>query len=140
MRRMPACIALMLAVSDPVMSVAQPIADQPASIIHGSWINPRRNLTIQAEKCGDLLCGWVVAATKVAQDEARNAGTDQLIGKNLLEDFKETSPNHWEGRVFVPKHGSTYFSRIEQVSANEIKITGCIFGGMICKAEIWRRG
>jgi uncharacterized protein (DUF2147 family) len=49
------------------------------------------------------------------------------------------SANEWQGRVFVPDMGRTYYSTIKRLDPNQLIISGCIFGGLICKSQIWHR-
>ncbi len=130
-------VALM-AVS-PISLVAQPSRELPVSSVFGTWTNPEGSIRVQADHCGDMLCGWVISASAAEQRDAKLAGTPQLVGKNLLENYKQISADTWRGRVFVPYRGSFYYSKIQQIGANEIKISGCIMGGLICQSEVWHR-
>lgn len=89
--------------------------------------------------CGNNLCGWVVWATPEAIQEAKDGGVQQLIGTELLRNYHSTGPGTWQGRVFVPDMGKTYYSTITLLDPNSLKISGCILGGLICKSQIWRR-
>ena len=140
MRKLLATLFLALAANIPAVVQGQPTPEKTSANVYGTWVNPHGTLRVQADTCGNLLCGRVVAASAYQQESAQKAGVTNLLGKNLLEDFKQTSPTSWEGRVFVPERGGSYFSRIKQLGVNELRISGCILGGMICKSEIWRRG
>lgn len=106
----------------------------------GEWINPARSVRVRTGPCGDRLCGWVSWASDAARADARDGGTPQLIGRTLLDDYRRTGPASWQGRVFVPDWNREFFSRIEQLGADRLKISGCVFGGLLCKSQIWTRG
>lgn len=105
----------------------------------GDWVNPARTLTVRTEPCGQLLCGRIVAASPTALADASDAGIPSLIGTSLLQDYKPTGAGTWQGRVYVPDMGGTYFSRLTELSPNQIRISGCILGGLLCKSQVWTR-
>jgi len=131
--------ALVLAALGPAIAQAQPTTDQPGANVLGTWVNPHGTLKVQVGNCGSLLCAWVVEASPYQQSAAQEAGTAKLLGTNLLEGVRQTSPGNWEGKVFVPERGGSYFTRIRQLGQNELRISGCILGGILCKSEVWRR-
>lgn len=113
---------------------------QTASQARIVWINPYNTVKVATGNCGGNLCGWVVWATPEAEQEAREGGVKQLVGTELLQNYRPTGPGTWQGRVFVPDMGKTYYSTIRLLNPNALKISGCIWGGLICKSQIWRRG
>lgn len=131
MRWITAAFALTLLVSTVPAVAAVPII--------GNWINPRGSVIVTTGAYGDRLCGWVSWASSEALSDAREGGTPTLLGTQLLQDYQQTRPNHWSGRVYVPDMGKTYYSTIDQLDAVRLKISGCVFGGWICKSQIWQR-
>jgi len=111
---------------------------QPNGAI-GTWINPKRTVTVVTSACGNRLCGTVVSATPEVQKIAREAGAPPLVGTKLLQDYRQTSKDKWQGRVFVPDRNASYYSTIKQLNANQLKISGCILGGLLCKSQVWTR-
>lgn len=134
--RILACLALCLATLVSVRSDAQPA---PSPSPRAAWINPYNDVKVETGDCGGKLCGWVVWATPEAEAEAREAGTAKLVGTQLLYDYHPTGPNAWEGHVFVPDMGRTFYSTITKPDENTLKISGCILGGFICRSQIWHR-
>jgi len=110
-----------------------------AETIHGTWENPTGDVRVITQPCGDNLCGKVSWASDIAKKDAAAGGTPNLVGTSLLRDYRLTKPGHWKGRVFVPDLGDTYYSRIVQLDAKRIKISGCILGGLLCKSQIWKK-
>lgn len=127
-----------------IMTALAPVGAQAAvpsdSGVIGTWVNPKGSVRVQTGGCGDRLCGWVVWANPQATADAREAGVDKLIGIALLQDYRVTGPGRWQGRVYVPDMGKTYYSTIRQLDPNSLKISGCILGGWICKSQTWQRG
>lgn len=113
-------------------------AAAPAGV-HGTWTNPKRTVTVVTSPCGKLLCGTVVSATPETQQIAKKAGAPPLVGTKLLQDYRQTGKDKWQGKVFVPDRNASYYSTIKQLNANQLKISGCILGGLLCKSQIWTR-
>lgn len=111
----------------------------PPVDVHGTWTNPKRTVTVITSPCGNLLCGTVISATPETQAIAQKAGAPPLIGTKLLRDYRPAGKNKWRGRVFVPDRNASYYSTIKQLGANQLKISGCILGGLLCKSQVWSR-
>ncbi|WP_282949333.1 MULTISPECIES: DUF2147 domain-containing protein [unclassified Sphingopyxis] len=133
--KMPA-LALMLAASTGIAAAAIP---QPAANPIGLWENPRGTLLVRTRFCGQLLCGNIVWASPKAMADARDAGVNALIGTELLSDYRKSGAARWTGQVYVPDQGRRFYSTIEQKSPNDIRISGCILGGLLCKRQDWTR-
>jgi uncharacterized protein (DUF2147 family) len=104
---------------------AQAHAGPSSNSIAGTWMNPHNTVAVHTGACGEKLCGWVVWASAEAQSDARDGGTARLGG--------------WSGTVFVPDRGQRFYSEIEPVDANAMKLKGCILHGLICRSQVWRR-
>ncbi|PZQ60808.1 MAG: DUF2147 domain-containing protein [Sphingomonas taxi] len=132
-RHAAAAVALMLAGSAPASA-------QPATAsITGMWLNPHRTVVVRTGACGEKLCGWVVWASAQAQEDARDGGVTRLVGTALLEDYRPGRPGNWSGTVFIPDMGKRFYSEIEQVGADDMKLKGCILHGLICRSQMWHR-
>ena len=125
-------LALMLAASTSALPppVATPI---------GVWQNPKGTIRVRTRLCGNLLCGNIVWASAKAMAYAHDAGVNSLIGTELLSDYRRSGAARWTGQVYVPDQGRRFYSTIEQKSANDIRISGCILGGLLCKRQDWTR-
>jgi uncharacterized protein (DUF2147 family) len=105
----------------------------------GLWQNPRGTILVRTHGCGALLCGNIVWAGPQAIADARAAGVSALVGTELLSDYRASGTGRWTGKVYVPDEGRRFYSTIELKSANSLRISGCIFGGLICKHQEWTR-
>ncbi|HKT77786.1 MAG TPA: DUF2147 domain-containing protein [Sphingobium sp.] len=127
-----AALALLLSSA---CALASPIGD----LEDGLWLNPGGSVAVRTHGCGDRLCGWIVWASAAAQSDARESGVAHLIGTQLLEDYRPDGRNEWTGTVYVPDMGRRFFSRIEQTAPQQLKIKGCVLGGLICRSQLWTR-
>ena len=97
------------------------------------------SVAVRTGACGDKLCGWVVWANGSARSDAKDSGVADLIGTRLLEDYRQDGRHAWSGTVYVPDMGRRFASQIEQPSPGQLKIKGCIMGGLICRSQLWTR-
>ena len=110
-----------------------------AAVDGAVWENPYHSVKVRTGNCAGKLCGWVVWATPEAQKDARDSGTDRLIGTQLLEDYTPYGPGKWRGHVFVPDMGHRFYSTISLLDPATLKVSGCVLGGLICKSQIWHK-
>jgi uncharacterized protein (DUF2147 family) len=124
-------------------AMAAPALAQPAVPANGRpeglWLNPRNTVAVRTGPCGERLCGWIVWASAQALADARDGGIVQLIGTELLEGYRRETTGSWSGILFVPDMGRHFPSQIDQVSAGQLKVKGCVLGGLICKSQVWTR-
>ncbi len=111
-------------------------ADAP---IEGRWKNPSGRVTVLIEACGAALCGSVVSAAESAKADARRGGTINLVGTQLMTGFKPAGANKWRGRMFVPDINHRSNAELKLIGENQLKVTGCMVGRMICKSQYWTR-
>ena len=107
--------------------------------VEGVWSNPKGSVQVKTGACGDKLCGVVVYASPKAQNDAKKAGAQPLIGTTLLRDYHANGAAQWTGQVYIPDRQATYYSTIKLVDAQTLKVSGCILGGLICKSQLWHR-
>lgn len=105
----------------------------------GVWLNPHGSVAVRTAACGERLCGWIVWANAMARSDAKDSGVAQLIGTQLLEDYQPEGKGRWTGTLFVPDMGRRFASQIDQISPRQLKIKGCILGGLICRSQLWTR-
>ena len=91
--------------------------------VDGVWSTPKGSVQVKTGACGDKLCGVVVYASQKAQADAKKAGAQPLIGTTLLRDYKADGAAHWSGEVFVPDRKASYYSTIQLVDAQTIKVS-----------------
>jgi len=105
----------------------------------GVWRNPKNSVHVRIDSCGQAMCGTVVWASPKAQADAKKGGTDKLVGLQLLRNFTPVKPGLWRGKVFVPDLNGTFSGTAELVDANTLKARGCLFVGIACKTQLWKK-
>jgi uncharacterized protein (DUF2147 family) len=112
-------------------------ADAPRS--YGLWRNPKGSVNVEIRSCGTSICGYVVWANEKAIRDAREGGTEELIGLQLFSDFVQTGPGRWKGKVFVPDLNRTFAGTAERIDDGHIRAKGCVVPIIACKAQVWVR-
>jgi uncharacterized protein (DUF2147 family) len=116
--------------------------------IDGVWEVEDGDAHVQIWPCGDSLCGDIVWLKAPQNREGRPRLDDgnedpklrdrPLLGVELLEGFRRTAANRWEGgRIYNPRDGETYRVDVELLSADSLKVRGCQL--VFCGEELWRR-
>ncbi|MEP3633410.1 MAG: DUF2147 domain-containing protein [Shimia thalassica] len=100
--------------------------------ILGTWrTEPSDGATLDVKiaACGDALCGHVVDV---------NGGADaSLIGTQIIKGMTGSDAAGYSGgQIFAPDTGKWYRSKISR-SGNNISVSGCVAGGLICRSQIW---
>ena len=105
--------------------------------IHGVWRNPKNSVHVEIKPCPAGACGYVVWATDKAKQDAREGGTANLVGLQLLRDFSQDKKGVWRGKVFVPDLNRTFTGVAELSSPTTLKAKGCFV--VLCKSQTWTR-
>lgn len=135
--RLLACMTLTFA---PV-ALAAPAGAGPAPAIVSSWTGVWRNTNntvhIKAAPCGQNMCATVIWADD--KTKASVAARDRnIIGMQLLRDFRESGPSEWRGTVYVPDRDMNVSGTITMLDRNTLRAVGC-FMAVICQTRHWQR-
>lgn len=90
---------------------------------------------VQIKPCGAALCGTLIQSfdgtgAKLASDN---------IGKQIVWDMRAAGGGSYtDGKVWAPDRDKTYNSTM-QMSGNTLAVSGCVLGGLICRASDWTR-
>ena len=114
-------------------------ADAQTTQPTGIWRNPKNSVHVRIQPCGREMCGTVVWASARAQQKARAAGTNNLVGAQLFRQFQQQSGGTWGGRVFVPDLARTVPGTLRVRSPNAVEASGCVLGRMVCRSQTWTR-
>ena len=101
------------------------------------WRNPRNSVHVRVHSCGQSRCGTVVWANAKAKSDSARGGTPDLVGTELLRDFKEVSPKVWKGKVFVPDLNRVFIGTATIKDPNTLVARGCLLGNLGCKSQTW---
>lgn len=119
------------------VAASSPAFAQSDASINGVWRNPKDTVHVEIKPCPAGACGYVVWATEKAKADARDGGTKQLIGLQLLQDFAQDKRGVWRGKVFVPDLNRTFTGSAELANPTTLKAKGCFT--VICKSQTWTR-
>ena len=90
---------------------------------------------VEIAPCGDKLCGILVKAydSTGAETESEN------IGKQIVWDMVANGDGTYgNGKVWAPDRDKTYNAKMA-LSGDMLAVSGCVLGGMICRASDWTR-
>jgi len=108
----------------------------------GEWLVADRSAMMKIEPCAD---GYYASIDweRVPGIDRRNPDPAKrgrpLAGVSILFGMKPSGTNEWEGSVYNPKDGKVYQAQMSQPQPDEVRIEGCVLGGMICDGETWTR-
>lgn len=90
---------------------------------------------VKVSACGDRLCGVLVEAF----DQSGTARQSDTIGKQIVWDMRPLGEGAYgEGQVWAPDRDKTYQAEMH-LSGNTLSVSGCVMGGLICRAQEWQR-
>lgn len=105
----------------------------------GQWRNPQGTVIVSLAPCGQALCGVVQWASEAAKADARRGGTEHLVGTEVLSEFTPKAPGRWRGRLFIPDLNQRPKAEMRLVEPDQLKVTVCGVGGLLCKSQLWTR-
>jgi len=110
--------------------------------VNGVWLTSSGDTRVKISPCGGAWCGVIVWTRNGARD-AKNpdpAKRDRsLAGVQMISGMKRGADGNYSGQLYNPMDGKTYTGKLQPVSATELKLKGCVMGGLICKSQTWTR-
>ncbi len=112
----------------------------------GLWATPSHGGQVQISPCGAALCGRLITADNIRANPALTDinNRDPALRKRPVKGLPMLTgfiggPARWTGgRVYNPEDGRTYSGSIELVSADRLKLRGCVIAPL-CKTQVWTR-
>ncbi|MDQ2065004.1 DUF2147 domain-containing protein [Xinfangfangia sp. CPCC 101601] len=89
---------------------------------------------VTIKPCGAALCGTITQTYKA--DGSTYASDNK--GKQIVTDMAAQGGGNYEGSVFRPSNGKTYYGTIA-LSGDKLRLSGCVMGGLICAKQNWAR-
>ena len=128
------------------LTAAHAYAADPAE---GDWLVQSGDAKVHIAPCGRAqLCGnifWL----KVPRDEEGQPKHDEhnpeaslrhrpVLGLQMIWGFHGEGAGRWEGgKIYDPKSGKTYASKMRIAGDGALKVSGCI--AIFCQAQTWTR-
>jgi len=138
MRSVKAALVMMAALAG--LSTALPASARDDAFTYGVWRNPKNSVHVEIKPCGGgRACGYVVWASAEAQADARKGGSAELVGMQILRDFKLEKSGSWRGKVFVPDLNMTLSGTADFPDPMTMKAKGCLLPNLLCKSQTWKR-
>ena len=111
-------------------------AAMAADTIEGMWQTQADEgalAIVSIAPCGGAFCGTIVKSYK---DGAEYASPN--VGKQIVRSMKATGDGNYEGQVWRPANDKVYNGKAS-VAGTTMKLSGCVAGGLICKAQTWTK-
>ena len=108
----------------------------------GRWMVADRSAVMKIEACAGgyyASIDWERVPGIDAKNPDRAKRGRPLAGISILMAMKPTGTNEWEGLVYNPKDGKTYTAQMSEPRPDQVRIEGCVLGGLICDGETWTR-
>ncbi len=106
--------------------------------IEGLWRSPGGNSIISIAACGSAMCGTIAWASAKAKKDAGKT-TSQLVGTQLLTSLQQGADGRWQGKLFIPDKNMRVTAKLQLINPQQLKVSGCLAGKSLCKAETWTR-
>jgi uncharacterized protein (DUF2147 family) len=132
-----ALAALAFAAAMPVAALAA------AEDAIGTWKDTETGGITQVYNCGAGICIKVVTPSKDRAVDSNNPDPKlkgrSMAGVVIMNGAAKDTADRWKGQVYNSEDGKTYTGYLEVKGKNEVKLEGCILGGLVCKSHVWKR-
>ncbi|WP_444452122.1 DUF2147 domain-containing protein [Rhodobacter capsulatus] len=120
---MAACLSLVagMAAADPIEGLWQTQPDD------GAYAH------VKIAPCGPAFCGTIVQSFKDS-----GPYDSPNVGKEIVIDMVPAGKGAYAGKVWRPSNDKIYIGKIA-LSGKSMKLSGCVAGGLICKAQTWTK-
>jgi uncharacterized protein (DUF2147 family) len=139
MRKLFVLIAL---AAMPLLGAAPASAVSDDDII-GVWRHPDNGSNIQIYTCGGGACAKVVSVADPGRKDTHNPDpklrSRPVVGVVIMNGGKKVGPLKWQGRLYNTLDGGTYSGTLELMSEKQLKLSGCVLGGLVCDSRVWTR-
>ena len=130
-----------LVVGSFLLSVPGPVLAASSDDAVGTW-RTKTGRHVQLYKCGASLCGKITKAEAGAKDTKNpnpKLRSRSIKGVRILSGAKKSGSDSWKGTLYNTRNGKLYSGVIKVKSKQVVKLSGCVFGGLICQGEDWSR-
>ena len=117
----------------------------------GVWLNEKQDSHVRIYACPDdedELCGEIVwlknplgkdgKPRRDVKNENESLRGRQILGVQVIMGLEYEGDGEWEdGEIYNPRDGESYDAELEEIDANTLKVSGCIW--FLCESETWTR-
>ncbi len=110
-----------------------------AASVEGVW-RTEAGWKVKMYKCGASYCGKVVGGVtgKDVKNSNKALRNRNIVGIRMIWGMKKNKSG-FAGKLYNAKDGKTYTGKITNVGSKSMKLSGCAFGGLICRSQTWRK-
>jgi uncharacterized protein (DUF2147 family) len=114
-----------------------------ATPVTGKWITAERDSIVEIGTCGNTVCGKVLRVMKMMPDGKppidKNNPNPALRSRPvqdmmILTGFTDGG-SLWNGRIYDPKSGKTYKSKLSRNADGSLTVQGCV--AFFCQSFKW---
>jgi uncharacterized protein (DUF2147 family) len=109
----------------------------------GTWKDTETGAICSISSCGGGICIKVVKPSKGREKDDNNPDPAlkgrSMAGVTIMSGAAKAGDDRWKGKLYNSEDGQTYTGYITVSSKNEVKLEGCVLGGLICKSRTWAR-
>ncbi|MCP4934726.1 MAG: DUF2147 domain-containing protein [bacterium] len=106
----------------------------------GTWKTPTGSV-VRITGGGRSIAGTIVSVRNKSRRDSKNPKTSlrkrKLPGIRIFS-LRKNGANAWKGSLYNTEDGKTYAGHIKVLSANKIKLSGCV-ASIFCKNQTWIR-
>ena len=115
-----------------------------ATPVTGRWMTAERDSIVQIGTCDSTVCGRVARVLKMMPDgrapvDANNPDpklrSRPVEGMTILTGFTD-SGTIWTGRIYDPKSGKSYKSKLSRNPNGTLDVQGCV--AFFCRSFTWQ--
>ena len=90
---------------------------------------------VEIKPCGPAFCGTLIQSF----DGTGAVMQSDNVGKQIVWDMMAAGDGSYTGgKIWSPDRDKTYNSTM-QLTGDTLSVSGCVFGGLICRASDWTR-
>ena len=103
--------------------------------ITGDWVTePNKDgawAEIAIRDCGNAICAKMI--------RGHGPGSQDGEQPELIENMVANGSDSYAGRVYAPDNEKWYIGKINVISDDKLKVSGCVAGGLLCRSSEWTR-
>ena len=116
-----------------IMAAGMAMAADPAVGVWKTQPDDGAYAHVKMSPCGAEMCGTIMR-TFNGDGEYKSKN----IGKQLVIGMAPDGKGNYAGKVWRPSNDKIYVGKMS-VSGNNLKLSGCIAGGLLCSKQSWIR-
>ncbi|WP_224816100.1 DUF2147 domain-containing protein [Hasllibacter sp. MH4015] len=128
------CLAIFLSLLfAPAAALGQ--SQAPPHDLNGVWQTGARGGSwgyVRFAPCGPAFCGTLIGGGGANVQS-------QYFGTVLVTGMQWTGGEFAGGELLDVENGRVYLSRMRFRGPDELRVSGCVLGGLVCGGQTWRR-